>query len=73
MRSVVIVKTSSGSTYVLAVGDPGIHWCRFAASDRVPLTASGWERSMPRIVTGERLFIGDLRTSPVTDVSILPV
>jgi hypothetical protein len=73
MRSVVIVKTASGSTYVLSAGDPGVHWCRFAAADRIPWTASGWERSMPRIVPGERLFIGDLRTSPITNVAILPV
>lgn len=72
MRSVVIVKTASGSTYVLSVGDPGVHWCRLAAMDRVPWTASGWEASMPRIVPGERLLIGDLQTSPVTQVSILP-
>jgi hypothetical protein len=72
MRSVVIVKTASGSTYVLSVGAPGVHWCRLAAADRVPWTASGWETAMPRIVPGERLLIGDLRTSPVTQVSILP-
>ena len=73
MRSVVIVKTASGSTYVLSVGAPGVHWCRIAAADRIPWTASGWEAEMPRIVPGERLLIGDLQTSPVTDVSVLPV
>jgi len=73
MRSVVIVKTASGSTYVLSVGAPGVHWCRLAASDRFPWTASGWEASLPRIVPGERLLVGDLRTSPITDVSVLPV
>lgn len=73
MRSVVIVRTASGSTYVLSISDPGIHWCRLPASDlRMPWTASGWEDVMPRIVPGERLLIGDLQTSPVTDVSILP-
>ncbi len=73
MRSVVIVKTRSGSTYVLSVSDPGVHWCRLPADDRrLPWTASGWEDDMPRIVPGERLRIGDLQTSPITDVSILP-
>jgi hypothetical protein len=71
MRSVVIVKTS-GSTYVLSVGALGVHWCRLAPTDRIPWTASGWEAAMPRIVPGERLLIGDLQTSPVTQVSILP-
>ena len=35
-------------------------------------TASGWEDVMPRIVAGERLRIGDLQTSPVIEVSVLP-
>ena len=73
MRSVVIVKTASGSTYVLSVSDPGVHWCRLPAADRrLSWTASGWEEDMPRIVTGERLRIGDLQTSPVVDVAVLP-
>jgi hypothetical protein len=73
MRSVVIVKTRSGSTYVLSVSDPGVHWCRLPATDRrLPWTASGWEEDMPRIVTGERLRIGDLQTSPIVDVAVLP-
>lgn len=72
MRSLVIVETASGSTSVLSVGAPGVHWCRLAAADRDPWTASGWGAAMPRIVSGERLLIGDLQTSPVTQVSILP-
>lgn len=73
MRSVVIVKTASGSTYVLSVSDPGVHWCRLPAPDgRFSWAASGWEDAMPRIVPGERLLIGDLRTTPITDVSVLP-
>jgi hypothetical protein len=73
MRSVVIVKTASGSTYVLSVSEPGVQWCRLPAPDRaLPWTASGWEDVMPRIVAGERLRIGDLQTSPVVDVAVLP-
>jgi hypothetical protein len=73
MRSMVIVKTASGSTYVLSVSEPGVHWCRLPAMDRpMPWTASGWEDAMPRIVPGERLFIGNLQTSPITDVAVLP-
>jgi len=33
---------------------------------------SGWESSLPRIVPGERILIGNLRTTPVTTVSVLP-
>lgn len=74
MRSMVIVKTASGSTYVLSVTEPGVQWCRIPAPERpAAWTASGWEPAMPRIVPGERLFIGDLQTTPVTDVSVLPI
>lgn len=73
MRSVVIVKTASGSTYVLSVSQPGVHWCRLPADDRrMAWAASGWEEAMPRIVAGERLRIGDLQTTPVVDVSVIP-
>lgn len=73
MNSVVIVKTASGSTYVLSIGEPGVHWCRLPAVNRVPAwSASGWEDAVPRIVPGERLLIGNLRTSPITGVEILP-
>jgi hypothetical protein len=73
MNSVVIVRTASGSTYVLSISEPGVHWCRLpAASHAVAWTASGWEDVMPRVVTGERLLIGNLRTSPITRVEVLP-
>ena len=73
MNSVVLARTASGSTYVLSNGPDGVHWCRLPAHDRgAPWTASGWEESMPRVVPGERLLLGNLRTTPVTTVSILP-
>jgi hypothetical protein len=73
MNSVVLAQTTSGSTYVLSVTPGGVHWCRLPAERAgVPWTASGWEESMPRIVPGERLLIGNLRTTPVTTVAVLP-
>jgi hypothetical protein len=73
MNSVVLARTASGSTYVLSIGPDGVHWCRLPSQTRgSPWTASGWEERMPRIVPGERLLIGNLRTTPVTTVSILP-
>jgi len=73
MNSVDIVRTASGSTYVLSISEPGMHWCRLPASKRgTTWTASGWEEAMPRIVQGERLLIGDLRTTPVTRIEVLP-
>jgi hypothetical protein len=73
MNSVVIVRTESGSTYVLSISEPGVHWCRLPAPRRgLEWTASGWEEAVPRVVRGERMLIGDLRTSPVTAIEVLP-
>lgn len=73
MNSVVLARTASGSTYVLSIGEDGVHLCRLPADGRgMAWSASGWEASLPRIVPGERLLIGNLRTTPVTTVSILP-
>lgn len=73
MNSVVIVRTASGSSYVLSISEPGVHWCRLPAEKPgLNWTASGWEEVVPRIVPGERLLIGNLRTSPVTSVEVLP-
>lgn len=76
LNSVVLARTASGSTYVLAIGPDGVHWCRLPAdpSERpgIAWSASGFEPAVPRIVPGERLLIGNLRTTPVTTVSILP-
>jgi len=73
MNSVVIVRTASGSTYVLSISEPGVHWCRLPGLKHgMSWTASGWEEAMPRIVQGERLLIGDLRTTPVTRIEVLP-
>jgi hypothetical protein len=73
MNSVVLARTASGSTYVLSIGEDGVHWRRLPP-DRpgIAWSASGWESTVPRIVPGERLIIGNLRTTPVTTVSILP-
>jgi hypothetical protein len=76
MNSVVLARTASGSTYVLAIGHDGVHWCRLPADPAhrpgITWTASGFEPVVPRIVPGERLLIGNLRTTPVTTVSVLP-
>ena len=73
MSSVILARTASGPSYVLSSAPDGVHWCRLPANRQaVPWTASGWEERLPRIVPGERLFIGNLRSTPVTTVSILP-
>jgi hypothetical protein len=74
MNSVVLARTASGSTYVLSIGQDGVHWRRLPAARTHGMTwgASGWEAAIPRIVPGERLLIGNLRSTPVTTVEILP-
>jgi hypothetical protein len=73
MNSVVLARTASGSTYVLSIGQDGVHWCRLPGGGRgISSSESGWEATLPRIVPGERILIGNLRTTPVTTVSILP-
>lgn len=74
MNSVVLAKTASGSTYVLSIGTDGVQWRRLPreGADGISWGASGWEDSVPRIVPGERLHIGNLRSTPVTSVEILP-
>ena len=73
MNSVVIVRTASGSSYVLSISEPGVHWCRLPAETAgLSWTASGWEEVVPRIVPGQRLIIGNLRTTPVTGIEVLP-
>ena len=73
MSLVVLVNTASGSAYLLSETDAGVHWRRIPGAR--PGRAghrSGWEPKMPSVVPGERLFLGDLRTTQVTRVSILP-
>ena len=73
MNSVILARTASGSTYVLSSTPAGVHSCRLPADRQtISWTASGWEERLPRIVPGERLLIGNLRSTPVTTVSVLP-
>lgn len=69
---VVLVRTRSRSTYLFAESDEGVRWCRVPGRDaKQSWVASGLEASMPRIVRGERLILDGLRTTHVTEVSVL--
>ncbi len=74
MNSVVLARTASGSTYVLSIGQDGVHWCRLPGRSwrHEPGVPAAGRLQLPRIVPGERILIGNLRTTPVTTVSILP-
>jgi hypothetical protein len=73
MRSLVLVSTSSGAAYVLSVSERGVRWRRVPGHGAdVAGAAHGWEPMLPRIVPGERLMIGRLRSTPVVSVAVLP-
>jgi hypothetical protein len=72
MGGTIIATTRSGSAYVLILELDGVRWVRIPARDRFHLASSGWLPSVPRIVPGERLFLGVLRSTPVDEVAFLP-
>jgi hypothetical protein len=73
MGGTIIARTQSGSAYVLTLeGEGGVQWLRVPASGRMRLASSGWLPVVPRVVPGERLFLGVLRTTPIEEVAFLP-
>ena len=71
MTSTVIATTRSGSQYVLLIEGDGVRWIRLPALARSqPMV--GWLSSPPRVVSGERLMLGDIQSTPVARVSFLP-
>ena len=71
MTSTVIATTRSGSRYVFLIEGDGVRWIRLPASARSqPMV--GWLNRPPRVVSGERLMLGDIQSTPVAHVSFLP-
>jgi hypothetical protein len=71
VTSTVIATTRSGSRYVFLVGADGVRWIRLPTAARSqPMV--GWLSSPPRVVSGERLMLGDIQSTPVVRVSFLP-
>jgi hypothetical protein len=71
MIATVIATTRSGSRYVLVIGQDGVQWTRLPAAARdEPMV--GWLPGPPRIVPGQRLMLGDIQSTPVTRVTVLP-
>jgi hypothetical protein len=71
VTSTVIATTRSGSRYVILVERDGARWIRLPHSARSqPMV--GWLDSPPRVVSGERLMLGDIQSTPVVRVSFLP-
>jgi hypothetical protein len=71
VTSTVIATTQSGSRYVFLVEEDSVRWIRLPSAARSqPMV--GWLSSPPRVVSGERLMLGDVRSTPVRRVSFLP-
>ena len=72
MAGTIIATTQSGSAYVLTLESGGVRWLRIPARGRLRRASSGWMPIIPRVVPGERLFLGVLRTTPIDQVAFLP-
>jgi hypothetical protein len=72
MGGTIIATTQSGSAYVLTLEADGVRWLRIPARGRLRLASSGWLPFVPRVVRGERLILGVLRTTPIDEVAFLP-
>ena len=72
MPGIIIARTRSGSAYVLTLEADGTRWVRVPAPGRMQLASSGWMPVIPRVVPGERLFLGVLQTTPIEEVAFLP-
>jgi hypothetical protein len=72
MDGTIIARTQSGSAYILMLANKGVWWLRVPPRGRMHLASSGWLPIIPRVVPGQRLFLGVLRTTPVDEVAFLP-
>jgi hypothetical protein len=72
MGGTIIATTQSGSAYVLTLEAEGVRWLRIPARGRLRSASTGWLPFLPRVVTGERMLLGVLRTTPVDEVAFLP-
>ena len=72
MGGTIIARTRSGSAYVLTLADGGVWWLRVPPRGRLEMASSGWLPAVPRVVPGQRLLLGVLRTTPVEEVAFLP-
>jgi hypothetical protein len=71
VTSTVIATTRSGSRYVILIEPDGARWIRLPHAARSqPMV--GWLDSPPRVVSGERLMLGDVQSTRVVRVSFLP-
>jgi hypothetical protein len=72
MSGTIIATTQSGSAYVLTLEAGGVRWLRIPARGRLRSASTGWLPFLPRVVPGERMLLGVLRTTPVDEVAFLP-
>jgi hypothetical protein len=70
MRATIIARTTSGSTYVMSFDNLGVRWVR-VPHDSLMHVSTGQLEIVPRVVPGERLMLGALRSTPVKEVAFL--
>jgi hypothetical protein len=68
----IIATTRSGSFYVMAIRGSGVEWWRVPGDRAVASATTGWSGAIPRVVPGERMYLGSLFTTPVVSVGYLP-
>jgi hypothetical protein len=72
MEGTIFATTASGATYVLAIEERGVRWFRTPGPGSSVGAAAGWQEQVPRVIPGERLLLGDLRSTPVSRVEFVP-
>ena len=72
MEGTIFATTASGAAYVLAIDEHGVRWFRTPGPNSRVGAASGWQETVPRVLPGERLLLGDLLSTPVSRVAFLP-
>lgn len=68
----IVVRTKSGSTYLMIPHGAGVCWYRIPAGEDLSGVQAGWLPMLPTVVTGERLQLGILRSTPIVAVGFFP-
>ena len=68
----LVATTEAGATYILWMHDDGVRWVRLPGRSAMAGIKTGWQSHLPRVVPGERLMLGPLRSTRVADVAFVP-
>jgi hypothetical protein len=68
----LVATTEAGATYVLWIHGDGVRWVRLPGAAALIGSKTGWLPQVPRVVPGERLTLGTLRSTRIVNVAFLP-